>query len=107
MDVCCSNRVIEIVQLWTKFQNSMVSFARFVLDFKLKWLQEGLNCKRTYDIVTKPDKPLWNNTQCRSTSTSSQVSKCNGVVLEIYLDQKLQWPQEDLNCKSLAYEVVT
>ena len=28
------------------------------------------------------------------TSTSSQVSNCNGVALEIYLDHKFQWPQE-------------
>ena len=41
------------------------------------------------------------------TSTSSQVSNCDGVVLEIYLDHKFQWPQEGLNCESLACEVVT
>ena len=38
------------------------------------------------------------------TSTSSQVSHCDGVVLEIYLDHKFQWPQEGLNCEFLAYE---
>ena len=32
---------------------------------------------------------------------------CNSVVLKIYLDHKFQWPQEGLNYKSLAYEVVT
>ena len=32
---------------------------------------------------------------------------CDGAVLEIYLDLKFQWPQEGLNCESLAYEVVT
>ena len=32
---------------------------------------------------------------------------CEGVLLEIYLDSKFQWPQEGLNCKYLAYEVVT
>ena len=26
----------------------------------------------------------------------------DGVVLEIYLDHKFQWPQEDLNCESSA-----
>ena len=26
----------------------------------------------------------------------------NDVVLEIYLDYKFQWPQEGLNCESLA-----
>ena len=41
------------------------------------------------------------------TSTSSQVSNCDGAVPEIYLDHKFQWPQEGLNSKSLAYEVVT
>ena len=28
--------------------------------------------------------------KCRNTSTSSQVSNCDGVVLEIYFDNKLQ-----------------
>ena len=41
------------------------------------------------------------------TSILSQVSDCDGVVLEIYLDNKFQWPKEGLNCKSLAYEVVS
>ena len=31
----------------------------------------------------------------------------DGAVLEIYLDHKVKWPREGLNCKSLAYEVVT
>ena len=31
----------------------------------------------------------------------------DGVVLEIYLDHKFQWPQECLNCESLAYGAVT
>ena len=30
----------------------------------------------------------------------------DGVVLEIYLDHKFQWPQEGLNYECLAYEVV-
>ena len=51
----------------------------------------------------------WTNTQwnsCWDTSTLSQVSNYDGVVLKIYLDHKFQWPQEDFNCKSFAYEVV-
>ena len=32
---------------------------------------------------------------------------CDGDVLEIYLDHKFQWPQQVLNCKHLAYDVVT
>ena len=32
---------------------------------------------------------------------------CDGFVLEIYLHHKFQWPQEGLNCESLAYKVVT
>ena len=31
----------------------------------------------------------------------------NGVMLEIYLDHKSQWPNEGLNRESLVYEVVT
>ena len=45
--------------------------------------------------------------KCWDTSTSSQVSNCDGVVLEIYFNYKLQWPQEGLKCKSLEYKVVT
>ena len=41
------------------------------------------------------------------TLTSSQVLKCDDVVLEIYLDQKFQLPQQGLNFESLAHEVVT
>ena len=41
------------------------------------------------------------------TSISSQVSNCDGVLLENYLYHKFQWSQEGLNCESLAYEVVT
>ena len=33
------------------------------------------------------------------TSTSSQVSNCDSVVLEIYLDRKIQSPQEGLVSK--------
>ena len=29
--------------------------------------------------------------------TSSQVSNCDGVVLENYMDNNFQWPQEGLN----------
>ena len=32
---------------------------------------------------------------------------CDGVMLEIYLDHKFQWPRESLNYESLACEVVT
>ena len=45
--------------------------------------------------------------KCRDTSTSSQVSICDDVGLEIYFYHKFQWPHEGLNCKSLEYEVVT
>ena len=31
---------------------------------------------------------------------------CDGVVLEIYLDYKFNWPQGGLNYDSLAYEVI-
>ena len=41
------------------------------------------------------------------TSTSSQASNFDGVMLEIYLDHKFMWPQEGLNFESLTYKVVT
>ena len=31
-----------------------------------------------------------------------QKFTCDGIVLEIYLDHKFQWPQEGLNCESFA-----
>ena len=31
---------------------------------------------------------------------------CDGVLLEIYLDNKFQWPQDGMNRESLASEVV-
>ena len=34
-------------------------------------------------------------------------SKCDGAVINIHLDHKLQWPQEGLSCEPFAYEVVT
>ena len=44
----------------------------------------------------------------RHAETNNKYMKnCDGVVLEIYLDHKFQWPQEGLNCESVAYEVVT
>ena len=42
-----------------------------------------------------------------NTSTSIQVSNYDGVVLEIYLDHKFQWPQEGWTANHLTYEVVT
>ena len=36
------------------------------------------------------------------TSASSEVSNCDGVVLEIYLDHRFQWPQGGLGCESVA-----
>ena len=51
--------------------------------------------------LVKRERWVWD------TSTSSQVSNCDGAVLEIYLDHKFQWSQEGLNCESLAYESVT
>ena len=40
------------------------------------------------------------------TSTLNQVSTCDGVMLEIYLDHKFQGLQGVLNCESLVYEAV-
>ena len=44
--------------------------------------------------------------KCWDTSTLSQVSNCDGVVLGIYFNHKLQWPQEGFNSKSVQYEVI-
>ena len=48
---------------------------------------------------------IYNRIRYWDTSTSPQVSHCDGVVLKIYLDRKFQWPQEGLNCESFSYEV--
>ena len=39
---------------------------------------------------------------CWDTSTLRQVSNCDCLVLENYLDHKFQWPQDGLNCEYLA-----
>ena len=40
------------------------------------------------------------------TSTSRQISNCDGINLKICFGQKFQWPQEGLNCESPAYKVI-
>ena len=41
------------------------------------------------------------------TSTSSQVGKCNGVMLEIFMNHKFQWLQEGLTYEPLICNTVT
>ena len=53
------------------------------------------------------DSDFMQNNLRGDTSTSSQVANCDGVMLEIYLDHKFQWPQESVNCESLAYKFIT
>ena len=59
---------------------------------------KSYNCKIDDKYFSRP---------CWDTSTLSKVLNCDGVVLEIYLDHKFQWPEEGLKCRSLAYEIVT
>ena len=59
------------------------------------WIWTSLDVQSTGSSVEWYNK-LWD------TSTSSQVSNCDGVVLQIYLYHKFKWPQEGLNCKSFA-----
>ena len=40
------------------------------------------------------------------TSTFGQVSKCDVVMLEFFIDRKFHFPQGDLNCKPLWYNAV-
>ena len=42
-----------------------------------------------------------------SVHIDNKKKDCHGVVPEIYLDHKIQWPQEGLNCESLACKFVT
>ena len=125
----------QISDVWTYIWNFLlivtgINCAGVVLEIylnhKFEWSQEGLNCEYlAYKVVTNPlghlrsfrlggfgapqfaTLPTGLDDLCWDTSTSSQVSNCDGVVLEIYLDHKFQWPQEGLNCEFLAYEVVT
>ena len=50
---------------------------------------------------------LYTEGQPPGTGSKDSVPMCDGVVLKIYLDHPFQWPQEGLNCESLAYKVVT
>ena len=58
------------------------------------------------DFCSLDHNPTWES-QYWDTKTWNQISNYDGVVLKIYLDHKLQWPQGDLNCESSKYEVVT
>ena len=40
-------------------------------------------------------------------NVKATIKNCDGVVLKIYSNHSPQQPQEGLNCKSLAYKVVT
>ena len=33
-------------------------------------------------------------------------SICDGAVLKIYLDHKIQWPQEGFNCEFLEHDTI-
>ena len=53
------------------------------------------------DIFSKCINVNWD------TSISSQDWNCDGVVLEIFMDHKFQWPHEGLNCEILTCNAVT
>ena len=67
---------------------------------------QGMSHQFEINVINAFYIKLWNQFG-KDTSASSQILNCDGVVLEIYLEHKFQWPQEGLNCESLAYEVVT
>ena len=83
-----------------------------------------LKCKQIWKIESAKQSrcsTLWEKTREKKVfqkveSLGNQISRyfnfepsfnSDSVVLEIYFDHKLQWPQERLNCKSLEYKVVT
>ena len=90
--------LVNIIQkLYNKIHPNNILF----LTLFLRWIHYLVLCCYFSQVLL-----LFSNTW-RDTLTLSQVSNCDGVVFKIYLDHKFQCPQEGLNCKSLAYEVVT
>ena len=75
------------------------SFLYQNFEFSRGWGGEGsLLCFLSKkDFIT--NKEFW----CCDISTSSQVSNCDGVLLENYLNHNFQWPQDGLNCESLPF----
>ena len=80
--------------------------------YKMKYGFEGLifKCQSWPALAEQPINILWHFgsvkpllIQLLRYVTLSQVSNCDGVVLENNLDSNFQWPQEDLNWESLAF----
>ena len=61
-------------------------------------------------MTNNPSENIWNELMKTTKvgpsmeSLIAQFFHCDGVVVEICLDHKFQWPQEGLNCESLTYE---
>ena len=91
-----------------KFCEFLKEHAMKIINFKKKKMKLLTKCSRNHIKMQKSVIFVKKNLEINwDTSASSQVSNCDGVVLEVCLDHKFQWPQEGLNCESLAYEVVT
>ena len=73
------------------------------------WLEKLISCLSESKSSLKSNLAIvWSlsvKRSCWDTSTSSQVSNCAGVLLEIYLDHKFQWSQDRrknrIICRSL------
>ena len=92
---------LNTAKIWTRKNSVFGHFSRSVWEAcETAWLKE---------LVPRPLNFLGTSRRIFSCIIKIYLWKwiCDGVILEIYLDHKFQWPQEDLNCESLAYEVVT
>ena len=103
---------LPVVRTCLKLTKIHTRTTHFTLLFSLpRQIWECKYLKKIYNISGLPKVNLKDSIEwffwSWDASTSSQVSNCDRVVLEIYLDHKFYWTQESLNCELLAYEVLT
>ena len=85
--------------MWVRFSECLNEVNGSILNKFISVISKSICCfMKSFFLFVECFQ--WNS----DTTTSSQVSNCDRVVLEIYLDHKFQWSIEGLNCKSLAYK---
>ena len=85
------------------YENGLIKELRLISNFFTS--QAGLQLI-TIHVLPNISESKYNETIKFCHIMEYNVRNGDGVVLEIYLDHKFQWPQEGLNCQSLAYEEV-
>ena len=99
--------ILLFIQGWQQLElaSELESDLQDTVDWGKKWLVDFLVLFNTVLTPTSHFAGGRTNIKLRSWDTSalSQVSNCDGVVLENYLNNNFQWPQEGLNCEPLVF----